>query len=357
MSRTEGDSQHVSRNETQSQRKVWSVKSDVWRNKSGILYADRHMPFQLDTDVFNTEPLPALPASEASRNVLDWAIKNGLPEEEIARLRKDLADAQALEQTGAYDCEEALYSLRRLIDRLLLCRRKNPAVLGALRDNLDYGLTQLYLAAKRERNKKAAGNLTWLLYVSVERLQEVALDQPQLFCSLAHALPAFPVMGSPFNEQQIENERLIKHVLHVGRDFWVRQHRKPKKSARGKSSRAKDIAVQLINYLQKYRIVYGPLSQVAPKLPGWSKRLRKLKRLSATTWRDWFNIAWEVVMETSGGEPAEVDAYREIVRRVRRKNVYGKLVDAARGAIKEALRDAFCELATGKHPRSSQSRS
>jgi len=329
---------------------------DVWHSERGILYADRHMPFQLDADVFKAEPVPALPTSRASRNVLDWAIKNGLPEEEIARLRKDVADAQAFEQTGDYDCEEALYGFRRLIDRLLLCRRRNPAALKHLANNLDYGLTQLYLAAKRERNKKAATNLAWVLARSVERLQETALVQPQLFCSLAHALQAFPIMGSPFKEQQIENERLIKQVLHVGRDFWVRQHRVPRKSASGRSSRAKDIASQLIDYLQKYRIVYRPLSTLARELPGWSKRLRKLKRLSATTWRDWFAIAWEVVLETTSGTPDEVDAYRQIARRVRRRNDSGKLVGATRSAIKDALRDAFCELATGKHPRSSQSR-
>ena len=333
----------------------------LWRSVKGIYFPNRHPVFQLDGKAFLHEPLPALPSAKTSAQVLEQGRKLGSPEY-TAELRKEAENGTRVEQTGEYndeDLEIALYGIRRLMDRFLLCRKKNPRALADLAANLDYGLTQLYLAAKKERNRAAAAHFSILLGKHVERLRELAFAKPQLFEALAQQLPTFPVPGSRFKEQQVANDRLIKEVLVVGKNFWRQQRRKTRESPSAKPQRAKKIAADLIDYLEKYRIVYPVLSDITNDLPPWTRKLRGLKRLPSQNCEvreDWFKLAWDVVLETTNGQPAEVDDYWVLARRRRRTGSDGRTVADAHSSIKYALRNAFRELATGKHPRSSQKR-
>ena len=330
----------------------------VWRSAKGILFPNRHMPFRLDGKAFIPQSLPALPSAKSSLRMVELGKKIGSPEH-IVELTQEAESAQRLEQTGEYneeDCDNALYKLRRLMDKFLLCRKKNPSALADLASNLDYGLTQLYLAAKKEGNRAAATQFGILLAKHGERLRDLSLAKPKIFEALAHQLPTFPVPGSQFKEHQIENDRLINEVLLVGKDYWKQQHSKPRQAPTAKAQRAKKIAADLVDYLGNYRIVYPVISQITNELPFWTKKLPKLKRLSSKNWSEWFELAWDVVLETTNGQPSEVDEYRALARRLRRKNADDRLVADAHSSISYALRMAFQELATGKHPRSSQKR-
>lgn len=319
-----------------------------WRQYGGIYYPEKHVPFALDDDGFLKQPHLKLPSAESLRRLAEK-----FPH--APELAGAAQNAQQWEEAGEVTIED-FYSARQLIDKLLLCSAADPHALPLLASVAEYALVQLANVVAERRDKKAAHIFCSLLAVHVERLDQLAEKSPKLFQPLAYQLPSFPVMGSKFKAQQLANERLVTDRLDVGREHWIQQHRKGRAAPASKASRAKEIATQLIGYLQKYRIVYPALSARVADLPPWTKRLRRLKALSPDTWPKWFALAWEVVLETTGGKPAEVAAYQKIAGRFERSNWEKKTVKAARTAIQDALRAALQELATGKSPRAAQAR-
>lgn len=321
---------------------------DKWRQVGGIYYPERNVPFELGRDGFAEQTPPKLPGAESLRTLAEK-----FPDDR--RLADAAQQAQQWKDAGGVAIED-FWAGRELIDKLLSCSAVEPHALAVLAWIVEYALVQLANLVAERKNKNAATLLYSQLAIHVEKLDELAAKWPKLFQPLAYQLPSFPVMGSKFKEQQLFNEGLVKDVLDVGRDHWMQQHRKPRKSPRNKAARAKEIAAKLIGYLQKYRIVYPELSARVADLPPWTKKLRRLKALSPETWSNWFELAWSVVLETTGGEPSQDDAYRQIAKRFRRPGAKGTVVEAVTGAIQEALRNAFSALATGRILRPSRAK-
>lgn len=325
--------------------------SEHWRKKRGIIYPERHVAFVLDGPDWPEEPPPPLPASKDafhSAKILD----RSNPKEAQKRLIK--ADQmRRREESGEIEWED-FRAGRDAIDTLLLCGKKNPQALAMLAEILGYGLLQLQTLTEQTKSKRGAAELTVLLSLAVQRLKHLADKSPELLRNTARHLPSFPLLASRYKEQQLENERLLDN-LDVGAEHWWKQHRKERMSpSPSKSARAKQIAIQLIEYLHTYRTVCREVAVYATDLPAWTRKLRYLPKLSEKSWPKWFALGWEVVRETTGGRPSEIDAYRKIASRKRRINVHNKVVDATHSAIQDALRDAFKELATGESARSAQ---
>jgi hypothetical protein len=257
------------------------------------------------------------------------------------------------EESGNFDLED-FSAGRTIINKLLLCSKRNPRAIELIAAIVGYGLTQLHALAAQRHSKVGAQQLTQVLATAVQELQQFALKSPKQFQPTAQWLPSFPMPISKNKEQQLENDRLLV-ALGVGDKHWFKQHRKSRKSPSiNKTARAKDIARQLIEYLQKYRIVCREIAEFADDQPAWTKKLYALPSLSKESWPKWFKVGWEVVLETTGGEPSEAEAYLEIARRTHRKNEYDQRVEVTHTAIKEALEDAFRQLTTGRSLRGMQ---
>ena len=316
-----------------------------------------HAPFQLDSEAFRQKQLPELPSAKDKIETLQWAEDTGEGLSEYEKLKQDAAKAKRLEQKGGLTQEErddAISKIRFGIDEFLLCRKKNPSAVADLTEMLDYGMIQLYSAVQKEQNKAAAIQLTTLLAKHVEMLRDLVLENPKMFEGFAHKHPRFPVPGSRFKDEQLKNERLLNEILVVGRDYWDQQRRKQRYTK--ESGPAKEIARKLIDYLSQYRMGYNPY---ADDLPQWTKRLPKLKQISqGENWRDWFQLAWEVVLETTERKPCRVAAYRLIAKRSHRKSYRqdGKCTHVANlnSGIRDALSEAISELAKGISPRTEQ---
>ena len=326
---------------------------EPWRRKKGIFYPEQHVAFVLDGPSWPRVSAPCLPSSKEalkSAKILERIHPNEAQDSmDRAEQMREREETGVIPSASIQDGKDA-------IDTLLLCGNKNPQAFGVLAEILEYGQMGLQTLTEQAKSKQGAAELTVLLASAVERLRQFALESPKLFRETARQLPSFPMLVSDYREQQIENESLL-NILEVGAAHWWKQHRKGRGStSTSKPARAKEIAIQLIEYLQTYRDVYQEIALHATNLPAWTHGLAHLPQLSEKSWAKWFGIGWEVVLETTGGKPSEVDAYRKIARRTQRKNAYEKPVAATHSAIKEALRDAFQELAMGRSSRSTQKR-
>jgi hypothetical protein len=134
-------------------------------------------------------------------------------------------------------------------------------------------------------------------------------------------------------------------------------------SGKGKfSHRAYRLAARLIGYIDAFCRML-PVYRLAlnegyggPQLPAWTADAAKLKEFDSGTWREWANMAWQILaVESPSGRASEHPALVASpicnVRRERTDPYFGNKVNSpsiSDNDVKEALLGAFRSLTTGK---------
>jgi hypothetical protein len=230
---------------------------------------------------------------------------------------------------------------------------------------IDHALRGLNALAAHEKGA-AATLLIDRLVIGVKNFELLAWHNPKLFTHYTRRLALIPATISPQSGNAEECQELMDR-LDVGKKSIYAVTGKGKRWR--ETSPANALALRLVAYIESKR---GLLKSFATHLnlfesyPAWFPNLANAADFGADTWKQWAEIAWQVIVSISpDGKPGKLPAFYDRatkicnVRKTRRDPYFGTITGApsiAEGDIKEAFFGAFELIATGESRRKKQRR-
>ena len=320
-------------------------------------------PFRLNgSDFINRLPNIAERWAEAHDNnavVLEEAgmEEYGNRERHLAAKWRELA---ALPETEAFELAQTMQSIcSECIDALLVLTGKYDAFALFLT-----GLATQILDGFRESAAPGHDLVAKLwattLSVNVGSFKILAEKKPELFREWSRGQFAIPGLISRNAWSKKKNDLLLE-LLQQGKESAAYCPPPDKRGRPFEYEGINSLAHELILHIEARRMLFQ-VRQIGAKhlsFPHWLREAVKLKKFSPDTWKEWKEVAWQLLKEsTPGNAPAKHPAVRMMFNvREKRTNAYGDVVTApsvGENDVKEALRDAFETIATGGSPRKKQ---
>jgi len=175
--------------------------------------------------------------------------------------------------------------------------------------------------ASKEANELALKTLLKIARLSADTLERMAITDPELVQSVSKSEKTWPLNLGVRNHQIKDAKKNLRDQIKLGSAII----NESQQSANFKKTATKT-ALALIQYVEKFRSshlfepspeddfrgipesAYRTFDETYPFSPLLAERMRSLPELSIESHEEWADACWELLMETTNGQPERTDS-------------------------------------------------
>jgi len=201
-------------------------------------------------------------------------------------------------------------------------------------------------------NKRAASIWGDVLLDSATDFERLAWHKPKLIEEWARGQASIPGRISQYRGLAKSNAELVK-LLRVGESSPLSLVPSGNRgNSLDYSKPANKWAADLLNYIDgergNYELYKYHAEEAGRRLPGWQEKASKLKPFTGETWESWAEVAWDIVMVTTGRRPEAHPELKPLAGSAASRQTYKgtRTTSYSRAKIKERLWQAFESMAS-----------